>query len=315
MNKEFSIIFIVGPTCTGKTGVSIELANFINAEIISADSMQVYKGLDIGTAKPLSGELAAVPHHLIDTLRISENYNVSLFCEKSLSCIEYIFSRGRNVIVSGGTGMYIRGLIDGIVESPPPDKEFRNEILEEGPEILYERLKEVDARAAEKIHPNNVRRVIRALEFFHATGKKFSSETCKWEAFDNEKIAGRKYRIFGLLMERDELYKRIDSRVDKMIQKGLVKEAEKVLKNKKFKHSTASQAIGYKEFVKYFEHEITLEKAVENLKKNTRNFAKRQLTWFRKDERIEWININAETKPEKIANVILKKLEKNEENY
>lgn len=309
MDKKFPIIFIAGPTCTGKTGVSIELANLINAEIISADSMQVYKGLDIGTAKPSSGGLAAVPHHLIDILRISENYNASLFCEKSLGCIADIFSRGRNVIVSGGTGMYIRGLIDGIVESPPPDKEFRDKILEEAPETLYERLKKVDARAAEKIHPNNVRRVIRALEFFHATGKKFSSETCKWKVFDNEKIAGRKYRIFGLLMERDELYKQIDCRVDKMIQKGLVKEAEKVLKNRKFKHSTASQAIGYKEFVNYFEHEITLDEAVENLKKNTRNFAKRQLTWFRKDERIEWININAEIKPEEVAGIMLKRLE------
>ncbi len=309
MLKEFPIIFIVGPTCTGKTRVSIELANLINAEIISADSMQVYQGLDIGTAKPSSRELTAVPHHLIGALRISENYNAALFCEKSLGFIEDIFSRGRNVIVSGGTGMYVRGLIDGIVESPPRDKEFRNAILEEEPETLYERLKEVDARAAEKIHPNNIRRVIRALEFFHATGKKFSSETCKWETFDNEKIAGRKYRIFGLLMERDELYKRIDSRVDKMIQKGLVKEAEKVLKNKKFKHSTASQAIGYKEFVNYFEHEITLEKAVENLKKNTRNFAKRQLTWFHKDGRIEWININTEAKSEEIAGIMLKRLE------
>ncbi|MEA3347294.1 MAG: tRNA dimethylallyltransferase, partial [Candidatus Auribacterota bacterium] len=176
-----------------------------------------------------------------------------------------------------------------------------------------EKLKEVDALAAEKIHPNNVRRVIRALEFFYATGKKFSSETCKWEVFDSKRIAGREYRIFGLLMERNELYKRINCRVDKMIQKGLVEEAEKVLKNKEFKHSTASQAIGYKEFINMQEHEITLEKAIENLKKNTRNFAKRQLTWFRKDKRIEWIEVDEESKPGEIVRSILGKLGESEE--
>lgn len=268
--------------------------------------MQVYKCLDIGTAKPSLAKKKQVRHHLIDIKGINEEYNAGIFVESALKCIKEVLSRKKNVIVVGGTGLYLRGLLYGLKETCPGDKDFRSKAELKDVKELYEELKSVDAEAAGLIGPRNKRRIIRALEVYHVSGKKFS-ENKNWNTLKDPEIFGRKCLLFGLDMDRKELYRRIGERVDKMVENGLLEEAEKIIKSPDFRDSNAVQAIGYKEFIPCFEGIITLDEAIEVLKKNTRNFAKRQLTWFRKEKGVSWIRVDdvtADEVTEKIENCI-----------
>ncbi len=301
-------MFIVGPTAAGKTGIAVKLAEKIDAEVVSADSMQVYKCLNIGTAKPSPSELGKIKYHLIDIKSINEEYNAGIFVESALKCIKKILVKKKNVIVAGGTGLYVRGLLYGLKETCPGDKDFRGKAELKDAKELYEELKSADPEAAESIGPHNRRRIIRALEVYYVSGKKFS-EKGNWDTTKEPEIFGRRCVVFGLDTDRAGLYRRIEERVDKMVKAGLAGEAEKVIKSPDFKYSTAVQAIGYKEFIPCFEGSVTLEEAIEALKKNTRNFAKRQLTWFRKEKGIVWIKVD-DVAEEEVVERILEKTEK-----
>lgn len=304
---ERRVIVIAGPTCSGKTSASIELSKHFPSEIISADSRQVYKFLDIGTAKPTGTELNTVKHHLVDCFTPDQEYNASKFEIDSIKLIEELLKEGKTPIVAGGSGLYIRALIDGIFNSADTDEELRADYLEKrkdhGDEYLYDELKKVDPESASKMLPQNWKRVIRALEVFHLTGEPI------WKHQENYKRdISFGFIQFGLNWKRELLYRRIESRVDRMIELGFIEETRKVLEMGYGKEANSLNTVGYKEIISFLEGEITLERAVELIKRNTRRFAKRQMTWFRKDERIKWIDINSEEDlrgiPEKIVNLL-----------
>jgi tRNA dimethylallyltransferase len=299
-----SVIVIAGPTCSGKTTVSIELAKHFSSEIISADSRQIYKFLDIGTAKPSHSELSEVKHHLIDCFTPDTEYNASKFEFDSIEIIKDLFANGKTPIVTGGSGLYIRALVNGIFNSADTDEDFREEIMEKrkqfGDEFLYEELKKVDPESASKMLPQNWKRVIRALEVFHLTGEPI------WKLQENHKREiDFNFVQFGLNWKRDILYKRIEARVDMMIEAGLIEETKKVLEMGYNKNLNALNTVGYKEIIAYLENEISLDRAVELIKRNTRRYAKRQMTWFRKYEQIKWIDINSDEDSHSIPDRIL----------
>jgi tRNA dimethylallyltransferase len=285
------VIVITGPTASGKTGQAIYTAKKLNGEVVSADSMQIYKYMDIGTAKPTESEMDGVRHHMIDVAMPGELYNVARYKEEAERCIRDITDRGRLPIVTGGTGLYINSLIYNIQFSETVcDKSFRVRMRrladEEGPEVLHEMLKEVDPESAEKIHFNNVKRVIRALEVYEYTGKPIS-----WHQKQSRSVPPEyRYIVFVLNIEREQLYRRIDERVDKMIEEGLVYEVESLLEKGIKPDSVALQGLGYKEIIAYLNNETTLEEAIHILKRDTRHYAKRQLTWFRSIKEAIWIN-------------------------
>jgi len=300
------LIFLVGPTAIGKTGISFELAKLIGCEIISCDSMQVYKGMNIGTSKPAKCLLNSIPHHLVDIIEPSEEFSVAQFSRLSAAAIEGIISRRKTPLLVGGSGLYVKILIDGIFEAPATDRELRNRLEQEAEEfgtgILYDRLKEVDAQAAKKIHINDLRRIIRALEVCQKASAPIS------ELRKDMKGLSESYdiRIFGFNMERGILYRKIDERADLMFTEGLVNEARNLTETKL--SLTASQALGYKEVFGYLRGEYDLEEAKRLVKRNTRRFAKRQLTWFRKDKRVEWMMLDENFDTEEAARLIWKKL-------
>jgi len=286
MQKE-KIFFLIGPTAVGKTETAVYLAQKLNAEIISCDSMQIYKGMDIITSKPSKTLRRKIPHHLIDVLSTAKEYNVSKYRKDAVKIIKDIFSRRKIPLFVGGTGLYMSVLIDGIFETKAQDKNLREKLYKQSQlnanDYLYNRLKKVDPEAAVKIHPNDTKRIIRALEVFEITGKPISElQRLKKGLSENYDIV-----IFGLNMDREKLYIKIDERVDKMFRKGMVCEVKKLLKSKLSK--TASCAIGIKELKGYLDGMYDLAAAKRLIKRNTRNYAKRQLTWFRKDKRIKWI--------------------------
>lgn len=280
------IICIVGPTASGKTGLAIQLAKKISAEIISADSMQIYKSLNIGTAKVTEGEMQGIPHHMIDICDIDEKYNVADFKEECYNLIEEISKRNKNVIIVGGTGLYISAVVNDMqFEEKEVDEEYRKELTqlakENSNEYVHDILRSLDKEASEKIHPNNLKRVIRAIEY-----AKFLSKNKSQHMEDENKridLKDQKYRfeIFQINVERDLLYERINYRVDEMIKGGLLDEAKMVYDKKLPKDLTCMQAIGYKEFFDYFENNKTLAECVDKLKQETRRYAKRQITWFK----------------------------------
>lgn len=301
------VIVIVGPTAVGKTSLSISLAQQLNGEIISGDSMQIYKGLDIGTAKATQKERSQVPHYLIDEIEPTEAYTVSDFKEKASARIEEIASRDKLPIIAGGTGLYIESLLYNVSHggSAAPNPVYRAEMeryaAKHGNESLWKKLADIDPEAAEKIHFNNVRRVIRALEVFKTTGKRFSA--LQLEKQQKEKL----YDVFiiGLTTDRALLYQRIDSRVDEMLELGLLKEAEKLIRSVPA-DAQSIKGIGYKEWIPYFEDEESLEKATEKVKQNSRRYAKRQLTWFRNRMEVSgWWNLveYPETKSELLEQI------------
>lgn len=286
------IICVAGPTASGKTSYAIDLAKKTDGEVVSCDSMQIYKYMNIGTAKPTKEEMDGIPHHMIDFVDPRENYSVADYVRDAKECIDDILSRGKMPIVCGGTGLYMDSLIGGIeFQDEKFDEEYRAELTafaeKEGVAALHKILEEADSEAAGKIHPNNVKRVIRALEIIKSTGlTKTESDrrAVKESAYDAE--------IFGLDMDREVLYDRINRRVDIMMEQGLIKEVESLLKMGIPRESTAMQAIGYKELVSYFQGECGLEDAVETIKRESRRYAKRQLTWFRRNSDIKWIKIS-----------------------
>lgn len=285
-----TLLVIIGPTAVGKTALSIDLAKRFSGEIISGDSMQIYKTMDIGTAKVTAEEMDNIPHHLIDLKNPDESFSVAEFQSKVTEKITEISSRGKLPIIVGGTGLYINAVLYGYnFTEQPSDEQFRREmeqIAEEaGPHILYERLLKIDQESAAKIHPNNVRRVIRALEVYHCTGQKMSQleqSTSDALVYDTA--------IIGLTMERTKLYERINERVEQMLAAGLLDEVRQ-LYERGIRDCQSIQAIGYKELYKYFLGEITLTEAIEMLKRNSRRYAKRQLTWFRNQLPVEWFDV------------------------
>ena len=301
-----NVIVLVGPTCSGKTNLSLKLSQLIPAEIISADSRQIYKFLDIGTAKPSKHELEKVPHHLIDILDPTENYDVSMFEKDAERVIEEIFNKNKTPIVVGGSGLYIKALIDGIFDTADKDDEYRKELHQKrnefGNEFLYNELKKVDPESAAKMLPQNWKRVMRALEVFHTTGEPI------WEHHQKQSREKEKkyiFKQFGLNWERKILYENIDKRVDEMIEAGFVEEVENILNKSYDKNLNSLNTVGYKEIIQYLDGELILEKAIDLIKRNTRHYAKRQLTWFRKDKRIHWFDVNNYIELDKLAGRII----------
>lgn len=285
------LIILTGPTAAGKTSLSIELAKSIGGEIISADSMQVYKKMDIGTAKIRPEEMQGVPHYLIDELDPSEEFNVVAFVEKSKEAMKKIYAAGHIPIIVGGTGFYIQALLYDIDFSQHEDKEsYRKELeqlaKEKGKEYLYEILKKKDPEYATITHCNNVKKVIRALEYYKETGKKLSEHNEE----QRQKESPYNFAYFVLYHDREELYDRINRRVNLMMEDGLLFEVESLIKEGYTKNLVSMQGLGYKEFFDYFDGRMTLEDTVDKIKKDTRHFAKRQLTWFRREKEVIWLN-------------------------
>lgn len=287
------LIILTGPTAVGKTKASIGLAKAIGGEIISADSMQVYKHMDIGSAKIKPEEMDGVPHYLVDVLEPDDEFNVARFQQMAKEAMEQIYSNGHIPIIVGGTGFYIQALLYDIDFSQgEEDTEFRVQMEKfaqiYGVEALHNKLREIDPKSADDIHANNVKRVIRALEYYHQTGKKISEHN------EEEKKKESPYEFWYFVLNdiRENLYKRIELRVDQMLNEGLVKEVE-ALKNKGYsKDMVSMQGLGYKEVLDYLEGNLSLEEAVYTIKRDTRHFAKRQITWFKRERDVIWINKN-----------------------
>jgi len=284
------ILTILGPTASGKTKVSLEIADKINGEIISADSRQVYRYMDIGTAKPTPEERSRIPHHLLDVVDPDEYFSAADYSNKSLRAIKEVLSRGKEPIVVGGSGLYLRALFKGFFKGPGRDEKLRQQLKEKadkfGAELLYRELKEKDPEAAEKIGPHNLARIIRALEVFELTGEKISYLQKKGEYPSKE----FEFIKIGLELDREKLYQRIDQRVEYMICSGLIDEV-KSLKIKGYDNLLVPmRTFGYQEILQYLEAKISLEEAKSKIKQNTRHYAKRQLTWFKKEENISWLN-------------------------
>jgi tRNA dimethylallyltransferase len=287
------LIVLTGPTAVGKTELSIKLAEEIGGEIISADSMQVYKYMDIGTAKITPEEMKGVKHYLIDELEPEEEFNVVKFKEYTNRYMEEIYSRGKTPIIVGGTGFYIQAVLYGIdFKDNGEDASYRQQLEElyekEGSSYLHNKLAQVDPPSAEAIHPNNVKRVIRALEYFYQTGSRISEHN--EEQRRNE--SPYNFCYFVLTNKRDVLYERINKRVDHMLENGLIDEVAMLQKKGCTKDMVSMQGLGYKEIIAYLNGECSLEDAVYALKRDTRHFAKRQLTWFKREKEVIWIDKN-----------------------
>ena len=285
-----SLICIVGPTAVGKTEIAIQLAQHLDAEIVSLDSRQIYRGMDIGTAKPTLDQRGAVPHHLIDCVNVDQPFSVAEYQRLADTAIKEIRERGKRTMAVGGAGLYFRGIIDGLFDGPGADAEIRAKLQREADEhgnvALHERLRRCDPEAADRVHPNNVVRVIRALEVYELTGKPISVLQGQWKTNEPR----YPFRAFGLNMPREVLYQRIEERVDRMVEAGLIEEVKGLLDQGYPRNCVAMQSFGYKELIDYLDRNRTLHEAITLLKQNTRRFAKRQLTWFRNDPRIEWLD-------------------------
>lgn len=309
--KKIPVIVVLGPTASGKTALSIELAKVYNGEIVSADSMQIYKGMDIATAKPTKEEMSNVPHHLIGFVDPDKRFSVAEYVETAKKVIFDVSSRGKMPIICGGTGLYINSLIDNIkFDDTSEDFKLREKYQriakENGNHYLWEKLKSVDEKAALGIHENNVTRVIRALEVYELSGKTIS------EAKDISRAEPSPFDAYfiGLnFSDRQMLYEKINKRVDKMIEIGLIEETKQAY-SRNYSMKTAHQAIGYKELIPYFEGESCLEACIDKIKQETRRYAKRQLTWFRRDTRINWINCDEFGSIKKISEKIQKDIAK-----
>lgn len=293
MQKE-KVIVICGPTASGKTALSIELAKKINGEIISSDSMQIYKDMDIGTAKPTAEEMQGIKHYLIDFVSPDERYSVADYKKDAKKAIKEIIQKGKTPIIVGGTGLYVDSLIYEIeYQNIEFDEEYRNnlekQVEEKGLEELYKKAQEIDPEAVEKISKNDKKRILRILEIYHATGKNKTEQ----EKLSRKKEVEYDYLVYALDWEREKLYERINKRVDIMIEQGLIEEVKGIYE-KYDKFPTAMQGLGYKEVVEYLENQITKEEMIEKIKQETRRYAKRQMTWFRKNKQTIWLNAQDE---------------------
>ncbi|NLM42283.1 MAG: tRNA (adenosine(37)-N6)-dimethylallyltransferase MiaA [Firmicutes bacterium] len=288
MERQKTLV-LVGPTAVGKTELSIRLAEELQAEIISADSMQVYRGMDIGTAKPTLAERQRVPHHLLDVVDPDESFNVADYVALAAEVLARLRADRTTPLLTGGTGLYIDALLDGFLfPDAPADPSIRQELEEQGakdPASLYAQLQEVDPVSAARLHPHDLRRIIRALEVYRRTGEAISALQQKRE----QQQSPYDPLYIGLTRDRQELYARINLRVDLMLEQGLVEEVADLLAQYP-QQPTALQALGYKEIASYLRGELSLEEAVELLKRDTRRYAKRQLSWFTRNKRIHWFN-------------------------
>lgn len=290
-SEKKPLIVLTGPTAVGKTNLSIRLAKKIGGEIISADSMQIYKKMNIGTAKISPEEMAGVPHYLVDELDPGEEFNVVAFQQMAKKAMKQIYENGHVPIVVGGTGFYIQALLyDVDFSEHETEEKYRQELValeqEKGREYLYEMLKQADPEYAAIVHSNNVKRVIRALEYYHETGRKLSEHNAQ----QRENSSPYQFVYLVLNDEREILYDRIDRRVDQMMEAGLLQEVEALVKEGYERTLVSMQGLGYKEFFDYFDGKCTLEETVDIIKRDTRRFAKRQLTWFRREKEVCWMN-------------------------
>ncbi len=310
LENKIPLISVTGPTASGKTKLGVSLAKHFDGEVISADSMQIYQGMDIATAKPTAEEMCGIPHHLIGFLPPDQTFSVAQFVDLAKAKIEDIHKRGKLPIIVGGTGLYVNSLLNNISFSEnDSDEKLRAELREkaekQGVMSLIEELREFDPDSAERIEPNNVKRVIRAIEVYRTTGITMTEQNRR------SRLAESPYRAvkIGLkAQDRQFLYDRINMRVDIMVEQGLLEETEKVLSSDC--SQTAEKAIGYKELIPYFNGETTLENALEELRKQTRRYAKRQLTWFLRDEDIHWFNIDTVESFEELENLAKDYVEK-----
>lgn len=304
------LIILTGPTAVGKSALSIALAKAVNGEIISADSMQVYRQMDIGTAKIMPGEMDGVPHHLIDVLSPKEDFNIVLFQKMAKEAMEEIYAKNKIPILVGGTGFYIQAVLYDIdFTESQEDSPYREELWQiaktQGETVLHQMLGECDPEAAKEIHPNNVKRVIRALEFYKSTGKKISEHNAQ----ERQKESPYDFLYLVLNQDRAILYDRIEKRIDLMVEQGLVEEVKALKEQGCHKEMVSMKGLGYKEILSYLDGECTLEEAVEILKRDTRRFAKRQLTWFRREKEPVWIDKGTYKNEDEILKDILKMLE------
>lgn len=312
MNSRENLMVIVGPTAVGKTAISIKLAKILNGEIISADSMQIYKYMDIGTAKVTPEEMEGIPHYLIDVVYPDEEFTVADYKELAEKIISDINKKGKIPIVVGGTGLYVNSLVyDLNFTKVPPNEKIRkrlNELADKfGNEYIHNMLEKIDKESSKRIHVSDRKRIIRAIEIYEVTGIPMSEQNRDFrKQNDRYNLA-----MIGLNMDRDKLYERINMRVDKMIENGLIAEVANLLKMGYTKELTSMQGIGYKEIIKYLEGELTLEESIELIKKGSRNYAKRQLTWFRRDSRIKWFNLDEYSNLDILVNQIVNYVEKN----
>ena len=297
------VAVVVGPTASGKTALAVEIAKAFDGEVVSADSMQIYKGMDIATAKPTQDEMQGIPHHLISIIGADEVFSVNHFKLEATKAIDGILSKGKLPVVAGGTGFYIDTLVNNTEFLDYEKNDIRERLLKrlanEGAEALHKELSGLDPETAERIHLNDEKRIIRALEVYYSTGKTIS-EQCRLSHLKESKY---RFCIIGInALDRQILYDRINSRVEKMLEEGLLKEAKDFFESSV--SATAKQAIGYKELKPYFDGITNLEEAVEKLKMETRRYAKRQLTWFRKRDNINWIYIDTKSKEEIISEAL-----------
>jgi tRNA dimethylallyltransferase len=308
------VLAIVGPTASGKTTLSILLAERLGGEIVSADSRQIYRYLDIGTAKPTPEELKRVAHHFINIFDPDRYYNAGDYGQQARANIQELLNQNKQPILVGGSGLYVRAVIDGIFEGPGKNSEIREQLETEahtlGPEILFERLKKADPASAARMDATKMRRVIRALEVYYATGKPIS------DLHSNQEIKTPFEAVqFGLEWDRKTLYYRIERRTDEMIENGLIEEVRDLLEKGYSRGANALNTVGYKEAIDFIDGKITKDEMIRLIKQNTRHYAKRQLTWFRADKRIRWIPVNNGTDWNMIAGVIQKEFRSSKENH
>lgn len=311
--KKKSLVILTGPTAVGKTDLSLKLAKAIQGEIISADSMQVYRRMDIGTAKLKKEERQGIPHFLIDILEPEEEFNVVKFQALAKKAMEEIYNRNHIPILVGGTGFYIQSILYDIdFKETSGDNKIRKELEKQaklfGSEYMHQELQKVDKKAAQEIHANNEKRVIRALEYFYQTGNQISEHNRE----QREKQSDYNYAYFVLTMDRKKLYQRIEERVDTMMNQSLLEEVKGLVKEHISEKATSMQGLGYKELYAYLKGECSLEEAVYIIKRDTRHFAKRQLTWFRREKDVIWIEKDRYKEEKNILDFMLEVLEKRE---
>lgn len=296
------LMVLLGPSAVGKSAVVLELAREMDGEIISCDSMQIYRGMDIGTAKPSVEEQNMIPHHLIDTVEPEDTYNVARFLREIESAVDETMSREKLPLVVGGTPMYLKAFLFGIFEGPSADPSLRETLQREADErgipALWERMKRIDPEAADRIHPNDLRRIVRALEVYEKTGTPISALQNQWL----ENNPARDAALIGLSRPRETLYRRVDERVDKMVELGLVDEV-KGLRNRL--GPTAGRALGYREITEYLDGKCTLEETVQAIKNNTHNFIRKQTTWYRSLKGVIWIDVKDNEPPAETAEKVL----------
>ncbi|MFA5794532.1 MAG: tRNA (adenosine(37)-N6)-dimethylallyltransferase MiaA [Candidatus Brocadiia bacterium] len=295
---------ILGPTCSGKNALARCLAPKLNAEIISVDSMKIYCRMNIGTAKPTTAQRKAVPYHLIDIVDPNQTYNAAQFLQDCEAAMAKITKKGKLPLLAVGTPMYLKVLLYGMFTGPAQDNDIRQELeglsQTKGPEHLHKQLARVDPAKAEQLHPNDLKRIIRALEVFRLTGQPIS----KLQTHFKSQTLRYPVRIIGLERDRDELYQRINDRVNRMFEQGLVKEVKSLLRKYKKLSPQAAQAVGYKEVIAHIKDGIPLTEAIDTVKKNSRHFARRQISWFHKFPEVKWIDVKETDKVDKIAKLV-----------